>query len=192
MSVTPAGASSGGDGTYIRGGGTQAGGGAQVAPWLLATILIWLLVVVLAGLAVYFAVAGSSESSRLSTLRQRGVPVTATVTGCVAIGSGIGMGVEYWQCQGSYSLAGQSFTEVINGSRAQLDTGQRVAAIAVPGEPSLLSTVSSARGSGSSGTDDAIAATLGAAALAIGAGWVLLSRRRHSRNRRQGEGQQAI
>jgi hypothetical protein len=183
MSVTPSGASSG-DGTYIRGGGTRAGGGAHIDPRVLAAILIWLLVGVLAALAIYFAVAGSRESSRLSTLRHRGVPVTGTVTGCVGISSGVGMGIEYWQCRASYTLAGQTFSAVINGSRGLLETGQRVGAIAVPGEPSLLSTVSSVHGSGSSETDSVIAAVLGAVAVVVGAGWLQLERARRRRQRK--------
>jgi len=181
MSVTPAGAPSG-DATYIRGGGTRTGGGAHISPRLLAAILIWLLVAVLAALAVYFAVAGSQESARLSTLRHKGVPVTATVTGCVGISSGVGMGIEYWQCRADYTLVGQTFNEVINGNRALLETGQRVGAIAVPGDPSLLSTVSSAHGSDSSGTDNVIAAVLGAIAVGLGAGWLQIERARRRRH----------
>ena len=183
MSVTPAGSSSG-DGAYIRGQGTRTGGGAHVDPRVLAAILVWLLVGVLAALAVYFAVAGSRESSRLNTLRHRGVPVTATVTGCVGISSGVGMGIEYWQCRATYTLAGRTFNEVINGSRAVLDTGQSVGAIAVPGDPSLLSSVSSVHGSGSSGTDNVIAAVLGAVAVALGAGGLQIERVRRRRQRK--------
>lgn len=182
MSVTPAGASAG-DGAYIRGQGTRTGGGAHIAPRLLAAILIWLLVAVLAALAVYFAVAGSTESSRLNALRHRGVPVTATVTGCVGISSGVGMGIEYWQCRATYTLAGHTFNEVINGNRVLLETGQGVGAIAVPGDPSLLSTVSSVHRSGSSETDNVIAAVLGAVAVALGAGWLQLERVRRRRQR---------
>jgi hypothetical protein len=180
MSATPAGASSG-EGAYIRGGGTRAGGGAHISPRLLAAILIWLLVAVLAALAVYFAVAGSTESSRLNTLRHRGVPVTATVSGCVGISSGVGMGIEYWQCRATYTLAGQSFNEVVNGSRGLLEAGERVGAIAVPGDPSLLSTVASVHGSGSSETDNVVAVVLGAVAVVVGAGWLRLERVRRRR-----------
>lgn len=182
-SGTPAGASSG-DATYIRGGGTRTGGGANISPSLLAAILIWLLVAVLAALAVYFAVAGSRESSRLSTLRHRGVPVTATVTGCVGISSGVGMGIEYWQCRADYTLAGQTFDEVINGNRALLETGQRVGTIAVPGEPSLLSTVSSVNGHDSSQTDNTIAVVLGSLAVALAVGWLKRERARRRRKRK--------
>ena len=99
------------------------------------------------------------------------------------------MGVEYWQCQGSYSLAGRSFTEVINGSRSLLDAGQQVQAIAVPGQPALLSTVAAVRKSQSSSGQYLAAAALGAAAVVIAAGWILFNRRRPGR---RPEGQEVI
>ena len=181
MSATPAGTSSG-DGTYIRGGGTRSGAGAEITPRRLATILIWLLVALLVTFSVYFASSASNQNSRLSALRQRGVPVTATVTGCVGISSGVGMGIEFWQCRGTYSLAGETFNEVINGSRRLFDSGRQVQAIAVPGQPALLSTVSAVRNGRSSSGQYAAAAGLGAGAVALAGGWFVFQRARRRRH----------
>jgi hypothetical protein len=75
----------------------------------------------------------------MDTVRHHGVPVQVTVTGCQGISSGVGMGIEYWECRGTYSISGHSYNEVIGGSRARLETGQIVPAVAVPGQPRLLS-----------------------------------------------------
>lgn len=172
MPASPAGASPG-EATFIR-----AGGGVQLSPRRAADILVGALIAVLVGLAVYFAVTGAQQNSQLSALRQRGVPVQATVTGCRGISSGVGMGIEYWECRGSYALRGQSFNGVINGSRKLLDRGAEVSAIAVPGRPDLLSSVSSVRGAHGSGTEYAAAISLGAAAVLISGGWLAFKRRR--------------
>lgn len=178
MSATPAGASPG-DGTYIR-----AGGGVQLNPRRLAGVLVWLLVATLAGLAVYFAVAGARQNSQLKALRDKGVAVQATVTGCHSISSGVGMGIEYWQCTGSYSLGGRSFAGVINGSRKLLEMGTQVQAVAVAGRPDLLSTVSSVGRARGAGAQYGAAIGLGVAALVVGGGSLALvsrSRRRPER-----------
>jgi hypothetical protein len=175
MSATPAGTSPG-DRTYIR-----AGGGADINPRRLVGILVWICVALLVAFAVYFAVSANQRSSQLSLLHQHGIPVTATVTGCTAVGSGIGMGVEYYQCTGSYALGGQAFNEVIRGSRNQMDNGQRLAAIAVPGHPSLLSTVSAARARKSSTGENTAAVVLGATAVGIVGGQLRALRRRRRR-----------
>lgn len=177
MSATPAGASSDG-GTYIR-----AGGGVEINPRRLANILIWIVVALLVAFSAYYGVAGAQENGHLNTLRHKGVPVSVTVTGCVGISSGVGMGIEYWQCSGSYALGAQTFNEVIRGSRRLLDAGQRIDAIAVPGQPSLLSTVSSVRGQHSSTADYIACAVLGAIGVVLGAGWFLFHRTRRSSSR---------
>jgi hypothetical protein len=163
MSVTPAGTSPAG-GTYIR-----AGGGVQISPRRIGGALVWACAALLAAMAGYFAVSASHESSQSSLLHRHGVPVTATITGCSAVSSGIGMGIEYYQCTGSYTLGGQTFNEVIHGSRSQLDSGQHVPAVAVPGHPSLLSTPkAAAAGSSSTGQNAAAVALGGLAAGLIG------------------------
>jgi hypothetical protein len=175
MSATPEGTtpsgSSLGERTYIR-----AGGGVQLKPLRVAAVLVWLLVALLAGLAIYFAVTGAQQNSQLNSLRDRGVPVTATVTGCRGISSGVGMGIEYWECRGSYTLGVGAFDAVINGSRSLLERGTQVQAIAVPGRPDLLSTASSVRAAKGSGTQYGAAIGLGAGAVAAAGSWLWVRR----------------
>jgi hypothetical protein len=127
------------DTSYLRGVRV-----AEVDTGRVVRVLIAVGLVALVVLAVILTISAARQNSRLSTLRSRGVPVTVSVTGCLGISSGIGMAVEYWECRGTYTLAGQSYTEVIGGSRAHLREGQTVAAIAVPGDPGLLSTAAAA------------------------------------------------
>lgn len=133
--VTPA---SGGE-DYVRGVRATPVSTGRV---LRVVALICLLGLVVAEIAVLVAV--TTDKSLGDKLRRHGVPVHATVTGCVAISSGIGMGTEYYECRGAYSLGGQTYTAVIRGSRSLLRTGDTVAAVAVPGDPSLLATPASA------------------------------------------------
>ena len=146
----------------------------------LAGILVWLLVAVLLGLAVYFAASGSSRDSRLALLRDRGVAVQATITGCTAVSSGVGMGIEYWDCRASYALGGRRFTEPLGGNRKLLDAGTSVAAVAVPGHPGLLWTAAGVRHGQSSTASYAAAIALGAAGVLLGAARVLEVRRRRT------------
>lgn len=171
MSVSPDG-SSAGDGTYIRGGG-----GAAISPRLLAVVLLGVCVALLVAFAAYYGFAANRQSSDIAALRDRGVPVEATITGCVAVSSGVGMGIEYWQCHGSYTLGGRTFNEPLNGSRGFVETGRVVAAVAVPGDPGLLSTASSVRGRHSSTGSYIVSGVLGALAVVGAGGLIALARR---------------
>lgn len=168
MSATGAGGS-----PFIR-----AGGGVQMNPRRLAGVLIWLTVAALVGVSAYLAATAVQQDSRLATLRRHGVPVVATVTGCRGISSGVGMGIEYWQCRGSFVLSGHTYEEYIGGSRALLDQGTRVDAVAVPGRPQLLSTAAWVRKGRSSTAEYAVAASLGAAGVLLAAGRVAVVRLR--------------
>jgi len=90
--------------------------------------------------AVALAVSTTGNNATLSELRHRGVEVRVVITGCVASSSGIGMSVEYWTCRGSYTFGGRRFDEVVRGERALVERGRAMAAVAVPGRPSLLYT----------------------------------------------------
>jgi hypothetical protein len=117
---------------------------AEVDPrrvfWVVAAVVLLGLV----GSTVALTISAGRQDARLHRLHHDGVPVQATASGCVGISSGVGMGIEYWECRGTYTLGGHTYNQVIRGSRAHLENGQKVQAIAVPGEPDLLSTVDAA------------------------------------------------
>jgi hypothetical protein len=163
-------------GGYIRGSGGVMPGKARVA-----SIAVLVCLVLLAAVAIALAVSAGGENSRVDTLRRSGVPVQVTVTGCTSIGSGIGMSIEYWSCRGDYTLAGHTFNAVIGGSRAFLESGTAVQAVAVPGRPSLLSTPGVLRRQSDNSSRYIAPAAVGGATVALAGGWAAVRRR----NRRQ-------
>jgi len=102
-------------------------------------VIVIAVLLALVAITIALTISAARENARVDTVRHRGVPVQVAVTGCQGISSGVGMGIEYWECRGTYRLAGNSYNEVIGGSRAHLATGQVVPAVAVPGQPHLLS-----------------------------------------------------
>ena len=165
--------------SYIRGAPA-----ATIDPKRVGRVLAYVVVLALAASAVVLALIASSNDSTASELKHHGVAVEARVTSCLGISSGIGMGVEYYSCSGSYSLDGQSFVEVIHGSRAELAPGTVVPALAVRGDPASLSVPGSVH-SASSGTWIA-AVVLGVAAVAGGAWLIGLRTRRRGTHRESG------
>src|ERR1700733_7620044 len=111
MSASPVGPSPADNG-YIRGGG-----GVRIQTRRVIGVVVAVCVVVLVVFVVDLTASAAHRNAQLSTLRHQGVPVEVTVTGCLAIGSGVGMGIEYWQCRGAYALGGESYNEVIHGGR---------------------------------------------------------------------------
>jgi hypothetical protein len=73
-------------------------------------------------------------------LQQHGVPVEVTVTGCVGLASGTGATEAGFNCRGTFTLAGHSYNEVIGGTTDLYPPGTTLQAVAVPGDPALLST----------------------------------------------------
>ncbi len=140
-------------------------------------VLVGLALVGLAVLTIILTISAATQNSRMDRLRQHGVPVTATVTGCLGVGSGVGMGIEYWQCRGSYTLDGQEYNAVIGGSRAHVPDGQAVTAIAVPGDPASLTAASVVAHSHDSRTPYVTPVILGAVTIA-GSVWAILWFRR--------------
>jgi hypothetical protein len=144
-------------------------------------VLLALCLLVLLTLTVVLAVQAAHDRSRSAALRNHGVAVVATVSSCEGVGSGIGDGIQYWVCRGTYTLDGTVYDEVINGSRALLEHGAPVAAIAVPGRPSLLATAASVKGDHSTWTayqNPIIVAAVFLVLLAAAAAWWRWSGRR--------------
>ena len=158
------------EGNYIRGAGA-----ARVDPRRVGWILAVATLTVLAVATVFLSISTASSNSDASSLRRDGVPVQATVTRCTGITSGIGMGVEYYECRGDYTLGGETFNEVIHGSRSQLPVGQAVSALAIPGKPSSLGLPGAAGSSG--GRSYAVPVGLGMVTVAGAAGLLLWRRR---------------
>lgn len=157
---------------FIRAGGGVALKGRRVVA-VLGVICVVGLIVLTAAVAISDALA----NARTARLRAHGVPVTVTATGCLAISSGVGMGIEYWRCRGSYTMGQHTYVEVIGGQRGLLERGQRIEAVAVPGDPSLVS-VPAALEQRRSYTLAEVLGGVTAALMLGGAGLALTARRR--------------
>jgi hypothetical protein len=95
--------------------------------------------VVLAVVTVVLFVAGADKNAQQSSLSRDGVPVSVTVTHCLAEMGGSGSNLTGYACTGTYTVDGTKYTESIPGN-ALHDPDSTVRGVTVPGNPSLLST----------------------------------------------------
>ena len=98
-----------------------------------------LLLTTLAVLGIVFIAVGINKNDQINELRAQGVPVTYVISKCVGQLGGSGSNVAGYACQGSYRIAGKSYSESLPGS-SYYSPGARVAAISVRSDPTLLST----------------------------------------------------
>jgi hypothetical protein len=96
--------------------------------------------VTLAVTAIVLAAAGIHSNDQINRLHTQGQPVTVTVTGCMGLLGGSGSNAAGYSCRGTYQLAGRVYREPLPGSTFYRP-GTKVASIAVPGDPALVSPV---------------------------------------------------
>ncbi len=149
--------------------------------------LLWFAVVaVIAGLvagSVALYVAGARKNAQIDDLRQHGVSVWVTISGCQGLLGGSGSNAAGYACRGTFTLDGQRDNEAIPGDTL-LSPGTKIRAVAVPGDPGLVSTPAVLAGEHTSAGVYALPSVL--AALAVLALAVALTFRR--RDRRAGGG----
>jgi hypothetical protein len=150
------------DAPYIR-----AGGGIEIEPSRLVRVAIGVCVVLLVGIVIDMTISAANQESRQARLRQQGVPVEVVVTGCLGSGSGSGQTVAGYTCRGTYTLGGHRYNEVIGGTTVVHPVGQQLRAVAVPSEPTLVSTADGVARKHSSWTPYITPAILGALAIAL-------------------------
>jgi hypothetical protein len=122
-------------GSYIRGGGGAHIGGRRVARFVVGFGIL-----ILAALTVIFLVAAIDHNSRFRQLEAHGVAVDVTVTGCVGMASGTGITEAGFKCRGTFTLGNHAYNEVIGGTADLQAVGQKLPAVVVPGDPSILYT----------------------------------------------------
>jgi hypothetical protein len=140
----------------------------------------WVLLVIAVGLlvaSVTLAVAGSRKNDQTSQLRQHGVAVVVTTTGCQGLLGGSGSNVAGYVCRGSFALDGRRYTETLPGSTF-LAPGTKVNAIVVPSDPGLIRTPAILAGEHASNSVYILPVVLGV--LGIGAVITLVRLRRKS------------
>lgn len=118
---------------YIRGTSTPSLDGRHAGLVALTASTL-----ALAALTVALAISAAGGNPANSALRSHGQPVKVTVTSCSAISSGIGQLIQFYDCNGSYTLDGKSYEAPIRGERNQIPVGAVLDAVAAPGYPPLL------------------------------------------------------
>jgi hypothetical protein len=118
---------------------TLRGAGTTVDPHRVARVAVGLVLAALLVLTVAFALIGQHKNQQIDELRQQGVPVTVTVTRCQELLGGSGSNGAGFACTGTYALDGHRYSESLPGTTGHAP-GATVAGVAVPSDPTLLST----------------------------------------------------
>jgi hypothetical protein len=118
---------------------TLRGAGVDVNVRRVGRVVVALSLVALAVVAVVLLVAGVHKNDQINSLRTHGVPVTVTVSGCLGLLGGSGSNPAGYACRGTFALDGHRYSEDIPGNVLR-PPGTKVQAVAVPGNPPLLST----------------------------------------------------
>jgi len=157
----------------LRGAGVQVDA-ARVG--YLAAVLGLAVVVVVAGVLL---AAGVKKNSQIDSLKSADVvPVDLTVTKCLALVGGTGSSPAGFECTGTYTYRGATYTEGVPGS-GDLPVGSTVHGIVAVGDPGLFSTPRAV----ASEQVSAVRVVVPAAVLVVALGglvWVVLRRRRRA------------
>jgi uncharacterized membrane protein len=104
-------------------------------------VAIGIMLVTLLVLTIVFTVVGIHTNQQNDRLHNDGVPVTFTVAGCLGLLGGSGSNAAGYSCHGTYTLKGKTYSEQLPGDSFHRP-GSNVPAIAVPGDPALVSPAS--------------------------------------------------
>jgi hypothetical protein len=156
--------------------GTLRGAGVQVDARRVGQVALGLVLAALAVLTIAFTVIGVHKNQQADRLHNDGVPVTFTVTGCLGLLGGSGSNAAGYSCHGTYGLDGHRYTELLPGTAFHAP-GSAVSAVAVPGDPALVSPTSIVRNEHSSSSVFILPAVLGLLFVLL-LGMVLLLQRR--------------
>ena len=101
-------------------------------------VVLGIVIGTLAVLVVVFTVGDVHSNDQINRLRSQGKPVTVTVSGCLGLLGGSGSNAAGDSCHGFYRLGGRLYHESLPGSTFYRP-GTRIPALAVPGDPALVS-----------------------------------------------------
>jgi hypothetical protein len=167
--------------------GQLRGAGVQVDRRRVGQVALGVVLATLAVLAVLFTIVGVHTNQQDDRLHNDGVPVTFTVTGCLGLLGGSGSNAAGYSCHGTYSLQGRRYLEQLPGNSFHRP-GSTVAAIAVPGDPALVSPASIVARERSSVGVFVLPAILAAVLVLLVALLLVLRGRRHAREGPGGSG----
>jgi hypothetical protein len=157
--------------------GQLRGAGVSVDGRRVGQVVIGIVLVTLLVLTIVFTLVGVHTNQQDDRLHDNGVPVTFTVTGCLGLLGGSGSNAAGYSCRGSYTLHGRTYSEPLPGDSFHRP-GSTVAAVAVPGDPALVSPTSIVVTEHSSASVFVLPIILFAALLVLVAVLLALHRRR--------------
>jgi hypothetical protein len=117
------------------------GAGVDVDVRRVGQVVIGICLVGVAVLAVIQLVAGFQKNAQINSLRNNGVPVQIRVSGCLGLLGGSGSNAAGYDCRGTFTLDGRTYTENLPGN-SLLTPGTTLPGVSVPGDPALVSTPS--------------------------------------------------
>jgi hypothetical protein len=157
----------------------RGAGVGNVDPRRLARVAAAVIVLAVAVLVIVLYVAGARKNAQVTRLRQEGVPVMVTITGCQGELGGSGSNAAGFACRGAYRLDGRRYVEPIPGD-TRYDPGTAIRAVAVPGDPQLVAPASTVASERPSASVYVLPTVLLAALLALCGSFLWLHRRRRS------------
>ena len=156
------------------------GAGAAVDARAAGRVALAVVLLTLVVLVVVFTVVGAHKNAQIDELHDQGVPVTFTVDRCIGLLGGSGTNAAGYACTGSYELGGHRYHEPLPGD-AYHGSGATVQAIAVPSDPTLVSTAAMVRTDNASARVYILPGVLFAVLAAMVAVLLLARRRRRRR-----------
>jgi hypothetical protein len=158
--------------------GQLRGAGVSVEGRRVGQVAIGIALVTLLVLTIVFTVVGIHTNQQNDRLHSDGVPVTFTVTGCLGLLGGSGSNAAGYSCHGTYALDGKTYSEQLPGDSFHRP-GSTVPAVAVPGDPALVSPASIVATEHSSASVFVLPIILFIVLLVLVALLLVLRRRRH-------------
>lgn len=98
-----------------------------------------LCVALLSATVVVLVLSGIDKNDQINELRSQGVPVEVTISHCLGLMGGSGSNSAGYSCKGFFILDGRRHSDQIPGT-ALHPVGSRFRAVAVPGDPGIVST----------------------------------------------------
>jgi hypothetical protein len=137
---------------------------------------------------IVLLIAGVQKNAQSTSLREHGVPVDVTVTGCLGLMGGTGASPAGYSCQGTYTVGGRQYHQAIPGTATFHARGSTFEGVVVPSDPKLLSTADQVASQRASWRVFIVPIVLILAGVLIGA-TVLWRRRSGDHRRSAGTGQ---
>jgi hypothetical protein len=120
--------------------GALRGASVEVDPRRAARVVIAVCLTALAAIVVILFLAGVRQNSEITELRQQGVLVEVTVTGCRGLLGGSGSNAVGSSCSGTFVLDGRRFSAPIPGNTLR-SPGMTVRVVTTESDPGLLATI---------------------------------------------------